>query len=120
MDFSWFPEFFCKYWFEIVFGLIVAGVSFVARKVYKNINKRLEDEKKRNEAIENGMRDMLRLTILDNYERCMSDGYISVSRKDALDSAYKSYHELGGNGTITKVHEEIMDMPILKEKEQKK
>lgn len=117
---EWFPEFFLKYWFQIIFGLIVGALSWIGRKVYKSFNKRLEDERKRNEAIENGMRDMLRLTILDNYERCMSDGYISVSRKDALDSAYNSYHALGGNGTITKVHSEIMDMPIIKEKETKK
>ena len=33
-------------------------------------------------------------------------------QQDAIDSAYRSYHALGGNGTITQVHNEIMQMQI--------
>ena len=102
-------EWILKYWIEEVFGLIVIGFGIVL----KNINKQMKAEKIRNQAIENGVRDMLRLTILDNYERCKQEGKISVARKDAIDSAYDSYHALGGNGTITRVHEEIMEMPIV-------
>lgn len=102
-------EWILKYWIEEVFSLIVIGFGIVL----KNINKQMKAEKVRNQAIENGVRDMLRLTILDNYERCKQEGKISVARKDAIDSAYNSYHALGGNGTITRVHEEIMEMPIM-------
>lgn len=101
-------EWLVKYWLEVLFGLVVTGIGLVQRR----LSKRMKEERKRNEAIENGVRDMLRLTILDNYERCKSAGIISVARKDAVDSAYQSYHALGGNGTITRVHEEIMAMPI--------
>lgn len=101
-------EWLVKYWLEVLFGLVVTGIGIVQRR----LSKRMKEERKRNEAIENGVRDMLRLTILDNYERCKSAGIISVARKDAVDSAYQSYHALGGNGTITRVHEEIMAMPI--------
>ena len=99
-----------KYWLEVLFGAVLTGIGIVQ----KRLSKRMKDEKARNQAIENGVRDMLRLTILDNYERCKAAGVISVSRKDAIDSAYNSYHALGGNGTITQVHQEIMAMPIIK------
>ena len=102
-------EWICKYWIEVAFGLLVTGVSFVL----KNFNKKLKEERARSQAIESGVRDVLRLQILDNYEKCKQAGKISVSRKDAIDSAYKSYHALGGNGTITQVHAEIMEMPII-------
>lgn len=102
-------EWICKYWLEALFGLVLTGIGIAQRK----LSKRMKDEKNRNQAIENGVRDMLRLTILDNYERCKMAGKISVSRKDAIDSAYKSYHALGGNGTITQIHNEIMEMPII-------
>lgn len=101
-------EFVAKYWIEFLFGLIVAALS----AGYAKISKRLKDEKKRNEAIENGVRDILRMQILDTYDRCKASGTISVSRKDAIDSAYNSYHALGGNGTITQVHNELMAMQI--------
>lgn len=103
-------EWLAKYWLEALFGLVLTGIGIVQ----KRLSKRMKDERDRNQAIENGVRDMLRLTILDNYERCKQAGVISVSRKDAIDSAYNSYHALGGNGTITQVHQEIMAMPIIK------
>ena len=103
-------EWLAKYWLETLFGLVLTGIGIALKK----LSKRMKDERTRNEAIENGVRDMLRLTILDNYERCKQAGVISVSRKDAIDSAYNSYHALGGNGTITQVHQEIMAMPIIK------
>lgn len=101
-------EFIAKYWLEVLFGAVTAGVGIILRR----INKKLESEKKRNEAIENGVKDILRIQILDTYDRCKSAGMISVARKDAIDSAYRSYHALGGNGTITQVHSEIMQMQI--------
>lgn len=102
-------EFIAKYWLEAVFGLIVAGLTAGVTR----INKKLKEEKGRNQAIENGVRDILRMQILDTYERCKVSGTITVSRKDAIDSAYNSYHALGGNGTITQVHNELMGMPIV-------
>ena len=103
-------EWLFKYWLEVLFGGVLTVLGIIAR----NLNKKLKGEQERNKAIENGVRDMLRLTILDNYERCKQAGVISVSRKDAIDSAYNSYHALGGNGTVTQVHSEIMAMPIIK------
>ena len=102
-------EFIAKYWLEFVFGLIATALT----AGYAKISKRLKEEKARNQAIENGVRDILRMQILDTYERCKASGTITVSRKDAIDSAYNSYHALGGNGTITQVHNELMTMPIL-------
>ena len=101
-------EFIAKYWLEVLFGCVTAGIGIILRR----ISKKLENEKKRNEAIENGVKDILRIQILDTYDRCKQAGVISVARKDAIDSAYRSYHALGGNGTITQVHSEIMGMAI--------
>ena len=106
---EWINEFVLKYWLEWLFGAVLAVLGIVAR----NLGKKLKKTEERNQAIENGVRDMLRLTILDNYEHCMQVGSISVSRKDAIDSAYRSYHALGGNGTITQIHKEIMEMPVI-------
>ena len=103
---EWLGEFLAKWWLELACG----GIATAALGLYKKATKRQK-------AIEDGVRDMLRLTILDNYERCKQAGVISVSRKDAIDSAYQSYHALGGNGVITRVHEEIMAIPILRTEE---
>ena len=93
-------EWIAKYWLQWAFGIIISVMGFILKRFWR-----------RQRAIENGVRDILRMEILDNYEQCKQAGVISVSRKDAIDSAYNSYHALGGNGTITRVHEEIMSMP---------
>ena len=102
-------EFVAKYWLEFVFGIIVAALT----AGYAKISARVKEANIRNQVIENGVRDILRMQILDTYERCKVAGTITVSRKDAIDSAYASYHALGGNGTITQVHNELMEMPIV-------
>lgn len=103
-------EFIVKYWVEFAFGLIVAGLS----AGYARLSRKFKSERAKNQAIENGLRDILRLQILDTYDKCVQNGrLITVSRKDAIDSAYNSYHALGGNGTITQVHTEIMHMTII-------
>lgn len=103
-------EFIVKYWVEFAFGLIVAGLS----AGYARLSRKFKSERAKNQAIENGLRDILRLQILDTYDKCVQNGrIITVSRKDAIDSAYNSYHALGGNGTITQVHTEIMQMTII-------
>ena len=98
-----------KYWLEVLFGCVTAGVGIALRQISKNMKK----EKERSKAIEDGVRDILRINILDTYDKCKTEGRITVSRKDAIDSAYQSYHALGGNGTITQVHKEILEMPII-------
>ena len=105
-------DFIIKYWLEFVFGLIVAGLS----AAYAHLAKRFKAEKKKNEAIENGLRGILRIQILDTYDRCAADGNrISISRKDAVVSIYQSYCALGDSidDTIKQLYEEIIHMAII-------
>jgi hypothetical protein len=106
-------EFVLKYWVEFVFGVIVAGLS----GAYARLSKKFKAERAKNQAIENGLRGILRIQILDTYDRCLADGKkISVSRKDAITSIYQSYIALGdGNhpdDTIKGIYNEISNMEI--------
>lgn len=105
-------DFILKYWLEFVFGLIVAGLS----AAYAHLAKRFKTERAKNQAIENGLRGILRIQILDTYDRCVADGNrISVSRKDAVASIYQSYCALGDSvdDTIKQLYEEIVHMAII-------
>ena len=105
-------DFIIKYWIEFVFGLIVAGLS----AAYAHLAKKLKAERMKNQAIENGLRGILRIQILDTYDRCVADGNrISVSRKDAVVSIYQSYCAMGDSvdDTIKQLYEEIVHMAII-------
>ena len=105
-------DFVLKYWIEFLFGLIVAALS----AAYGRLEKKFKAEKKKNAAIESGLRAILRMRILDTYDMCVADGKISVSRKDAIASIYQSYCALGDadtvDDTIRNLYEEIVRMPI--------
>lgn len=103
-----------KYWIEWLFGLITAGFSIA----YASLAKKFKAEKKKNAAIENGLKGILRIEILDTYDRCVANGRkISVSRKDAISSVYHSYvalcesHE-DVDDTVRQLYEEIIQMQI--------
>ena len=107
-------DFIVRYWLEFVFGLIVAGLS----AAYAHLAKRFKAERAKNQAIENGLKGILRIQILDTYDKCVANGKtISVSRKDAIGSVYRSYvalcesHE-DVDDTIKQLYEEIIHMPI--------
>lgn len=105
-------DFIVKYWLEFLFGMIVAALS----ASYASLVKKFKAEKAKNAAIENGLRGILRIQILDTYDRCVADGRkISISRKDAIVSIYQSYVALGdGNtdDTIKALYEELVRMTI--------
>ena len=105
-------DFVVKYWLEFAFGLIVAGLS----AAYAHLAKKLKAEKAKNQAIENGLRGILRIQILDTYDRCVAEGRkISVSRKDAIVSIYQSYVALGNgetDDTIKALYDYLVKMTI--------
>lgn len=105
-------DFILKYWIEFVFGIVTAILS----AAYAHLAKKLKQEKKKNAAIENGLRGILRIQILDTYDKCVADGNrISVSRKDAVVSIYNSYIALGNgesDDTINDLYNQIIHMTI--------
>lgn len=107
-------EFITKYWVEFAFSIIVAGLS----AAYARLAKKFKAERAKNQAIENGLKGILRIQILDTYDKCVENGRtISVSRKDAIGSVYRSYvalcesHE-DVDDTIKQLYEEIVHMTI--------
>ena len=105
-------DFILKYWLEFLFGIIVAALS----ASYARLSNRFKQEKAKNAAIESGLRGILRIQILDTYDKCVADGMtISISRKDAVVSIYQSYVALGNgktDDTIKELYEKIVHMTI--------
>lgn len=104
-------DFIVKYWLEFAFGIVAAALA----AAYGRLEKKFKAEKRKNAAIESGLRGILRIQILDTYDKCVANGKtISVSRKDAIASIYASYCALGDtvDDTITQLYNEIKQMPI--------
>ena len=60
-------------------------------------------------ALMAGMRELMRSQLYEMHKRYVVDGLpMPYDEKERADSVYDIYHALGGNGTGTHVHEELM------------
>lgn len=94
-------EFIAEYWLDFVLGILSTCLVAYIKKLHK-----------KNNAIANGMLSLLRAELIRSGEKYIVRGSIPIYAKDAYDKAYIAYHELGGNGTITELHETVMELSI--------
>ena len=57
------------------------------------------------------MLSLLRTEIIRQNDKYSDRGYCPIYAKDALQKEYDAYHQLGGNGTITKIFNNTMALP---------
>lgn len=84
-------------------------VGFLSTKLKKNREKEKMIEKK-NEAIETGVQALLRNEIIRRYREFESKGEISILDKENLEEMFVQYKNLGGNGTVKKMMDELLSL----------
>ena len=67
------------------------------------------------EAFRKSLIALTRDRILMGYRYYRKQGGISTQDLETMDKLYTAYHALGGNGTITAVHDKILELPIKEE-----
>lgn len=99
-------DFILRYWLEFVFGLVALALTGGLRYLYK----RYKTLKEENAAVKEGLCALIRAELIRSGEKYIKKGYCEIYAKDAYDKAYIAYHNLGGNGTMTELHERVMDL----------
>lgn len=90
-------------WVAWLFALVGVALGYIVRK--------LQEQKKENMAVANGVQSLLRENIVYNYNKYQDRGYCPIYAKESLKHAYKAYHNLGGNDVATKLYHTLLDMP---------
>ena len=101
-------EFIIKYWLEIGFTIICGVFSCL----FKNLTNKQKETTKRQKAVENGVQALLRNELVRRYREYESKGEISILDKENIEHMFNEYKNLGGNGTVAKMYEEILSLPI--------
>ena len=96
-------EFIIKYWLEIAFTLVVSAISYLFKK--------LAGLFKRQKAIEQGVQALLRNELINRYREYETKGEMSILDKENMEFMFKEYQNLGGNGTIKQMYEEMLELP---------
>lgn len=78
-------------------------------------NRRVEKERaaEENELFKSALRALLRSELMRTHHRAMRDGHASTGDKEVMERTYRSYHNLGGNGIATTLHDEMMALPTI-------
>lgn len=101
---------------SILTSLVSGMLLFFLQSVVKE-NKKLKQDKeeardKHDKAMQNGMVCLLRKGLMDEHETWTTKGYITSHALENGLAMYKAYKDLGGNGMIDHMEEEIQELPI--------
>ena len=71
------------------------------------------------EAMERGMRTLLRQQLIDYHRQYVaSGGPCPVRIKEQATAVHDAYHALGGNGTSTQLWQEILEAHVMTDKDE--
>lgn len=90
-----------KYWLDWILGIFSGGLLFLLRLWYKRLR-----------ATELGVQALLRNEIIKNYNHFMTQKEIPIHERDNINKLYCEYKNLGGNGTIAHLMEELENLPV--------
>lgn len=82
--------------------ILGAILGFIATKFKKN--------KKKDLAIEQGVQALLRNEIIRRYREFETKGEISILDQENLDEMFVQYQNLGGNGTVKKMMNDLYEL----------
>lgn len=88
-----------NYFIPLVLGGVV---GFISAKLKKN--------KKKDLAIEQGVQALLRNEIIRRYREFETKGEISILDQENLDEMFTQYQNLGGNGTVKKMMNDLYEL----------
>mgnify|MGYP006981402089 CR=1 FL=1 len=72
----------------------------------------LKEQKKERDANSRGTMLLLRVQMFEYHDKYMALGEIPSYAYDNFVEMYEAYHALGGNGTATKMYEEIKSLRL--------
>lgn len=100
-------QFIQQNWMEWLF----AAAASVLGLLYRDVVKRLKEEQQKSTAIAEGVRSLLRESIVQNYNKYQEREYCPIYAKESIKRVYEAYHNLGGNDVATKLYRTLLDMP---------
>lgn len=106
-------EFITNYWLEFFFGIMVSVIGYLCKKIIE-YHKLIETTRR-------GVQTLLKCQIIEKYDEYHRRGFVSLYDREIISELYIEYKNLGGNGLINKLVEDIEKVSLKRplEKEDK-
>lgn len=91
---------------KIILGYLIPTIlggllGFLSTKLKKN--------KKKDQAIEEGVQALLRNELIRCYREYQQKGEMTILDKENIEAMFKQYENLGGNGTVKQLMTELLN-----------
>lgn len=100
-----------SYIISIVLSVVSGSLVFVVQSLIKENEKlrdtKKEDTKRKQDALSNGVMNLLKIQLIEYHNKYMQNGNIPSYVYDNFDEMYKAYEALGGNGMVKRMKEDI-------------
>lgn len=96
---------------NIAATILTAFISTTVGVVVTAVIARFKLGNRKYKALQDGVQSLLRAEIIRQNEKWVERGYCPVYAKDAVRREYEAYHALGGNGVITDLYNDIINLP---------
>ena len=94
--------------FRIILNYLIPTILGI---VLGFISTKYKKDKKKEKSIEQGVQALLRNELIRRYREYELKGEISILDKENLEHMYAEYINLGGNGTVKKMYEDLIELP---------
>lgn len=75
------------------------------------ISTKLKKNKKKEKAIEHGVQALLRNELVRRYREYEAKGEMSILDKENMEAMFVQYQNLGGNGTVKQLMNDLLKLP---------
>ena len=97
---------------ETFIDILIKTYAIILPLVLGYIIRLLQNQKKTREANSKGTMLLLRVQLIEYHAKYMALGEIPSYAYQNFVDMYETYHDLGGNGMVTKMYEEIHDLHL--------
>lgn len=105
-----------EYFLDLFFRWLVpfflgAIIAFLKGRLDKYKDK-VENKENENQVIKDAVQSLLRDRLIDKYRHYKALGEMTILDKENIDHLYNEYLNLGGNGTVKELFEDLKEVEI--------
>lgn len=98
---------------QYIVQLFSVVINIVLLYAFNKYNDRQKESYKKQVAVENGLRSLLRDRIIHCSLHHIKQGHVTVEDVDNVTSLYNAYKDLGGNGAVKNVYNQLLSLPTI-------
>ena len=96
---------------EIFWIIIKWAIPFAMGFLTRFIINETKKNSKKEKAIKNGVQALLRNELIRRYREYKAKGEISILDKENIEHMFTEYKNLGGNGTVKELMDDLLEVP---------